>query len=79
MDKDTVFIKNEIRKIEIDKWIEGVKRNGDPGNSYVMEWILLNAKEYREKWDISLCKVCGKCEECGYNILSACDGHIKCD
>lgn len=78
MDDDlSLFLQTEIKKIEIDKWIEGIKRHNDPGNEFVLDWVSANAKEFREHWDNSKCKCCLKCCECGYNVVSACDGYIN--
>jgi hypothetical protein len=72
-----LFLNVEIKKIEIDKWDEGVRRHNDPGNDFVLEWVERNAKQFRYQWDISVCKCCEKCYACGYNLLSACDGYIN--
>lgn len=76
MTKD-LFIITEIKKIEIDKWIEGMKTSADPGNEFVLDWIERNAQCFRRAWDISKCKDCTQCEDCGYNLLSACNNFIE--
>ena len=72
------FIKAEIHKIDIDKWIFGEQIKRDPGREYILEWIDKNAPNFRQSWNKSKCKDCLNCEICGYNLLSACNGYIDC-
>ena len=44
-------MKDQIKLIEIYKWIESEKCGHDLGDKCIFEWIKNNAKEYREKWD----------------------------
>jgi hypothetical protein len=69
------FISVEIKKINIDKWIEGEKRHSDPGQEYTLFWIKEKAEEFRTSWDNSKCKTCIFCCDCGHNILSACENY----
>jgi len=78
MDKDFQrFINAEIQKIKDDKWIEGEKRNCDPGAEYEVEWVDKNAKNFRNAWNKSKCQDCIYCEKCGKLTLSACDDYVK--
>ncbi len=71
------FMEAQIHRIEVDKWEQGVFQHSDPGEDYVLDWVYHNAKEFRDGWQISLCKDCGNLRECGHNALSACDGFYK--
>ena len=77
MDEMEAFFKSEIKKIEIDKWDEGMRRHSDPGNEYVLEWVEKNAPWFRESWNNSCCRDCVNCIDCGYNIRTECDGLTK--
>ncbi len=70
------FIRIQVEKLKIDKWIEGERICSDPGIEYEFFWIEQNAKNYKNAWNISKCKSCGSRRHCGYNTLSACDGYI---
>jgi len=72
---DTSFKKymlNQIHKIEIDKWCEGEKIEGDPGVDFIKKWIRENGSKFHELWDKSLCKDCIHCEECGFKLKEKC-------
>ena len=45
------FMQSQIHEIEISKWLASEKAGHDLGNDYVMEWIKLYSKEYREQWN----------------------------
>ena len=45
------FMKEQIKAIEIYKWIESERRGYDLGNEASKEWIELYAKKFREDWD----------------------------
>ena len=70
--KPDKIIKAEIRKIEIDKWDEGVRRKNDPGDAFVMDWIKNNGPKFRKLWDNSKCKTCMNSDECGYKVEQIC-------
>lgn len=44
------FMMDQIREIEVHKWIESEKANRDLGQECVVLWIKLFAKSYRQKW-----------------------------
>lgn len=60
------------KKIEIEKWCEGCRLNHDPGDTYVMEWILNNGAWFREAWEKSLCNKCLFDQQCGYEVREEC-------
>lgn len=69
----------EIETIKFDKWLEGEKIHNDPGEHFVYEWVHNNAKEFRNRWEYSLCKCCNKWNKklrcgnlCGSKELSDC-------
>jgi len=67
------YLKIQKQKIEIDKWNEGCRRNTDPGQEYIIEWIEANAGWFREAWEGSLCKACRKILICGIELRNQCD------
>lgn len=69
----TKFMAAQIRKIEEDKWFEGIRIQSDPGKKFVIEWIMKRALWFRTAWDQSLCKDCCRASSCGHNLRSHCD------
>jgi hypothetical protein len=67
------FMKIQRKKIEIDKWCEGLVIHRDPGDEYVINWIFKNAGWFRRSWEQSCCKSCQFSEESGYNTLEECE------
>jgi len=67
------FMEAQIHKIEVEKWEQGVRQYSDPGDGFVLDWIYCNAKQFRDSWEISLCKDCSNIRCCGHYALSACD------
>ena len=67
------YMLNQIHKIEIEKWNEGVKIQDDPGMEYVLKWIREHGEEFKKLWNKSLCKDCIHCEDCGYKVLEKCE------
>ena len=67
------FVKAQIKRIEIDKWLEGVKIKNDPGQEFVLNWIGENAPEFRYSWENSLCRKCRQTYSCGHKALHECD------
>lgn len=45
------FMDEQIKEIEKYKWIESEKAGHDLGNDCCYEWILKNAKLFREKYE----------------------------
>jgi hypothetical protein len=66
------FMRVQKKKIEIDKWLEGYNKKGDPGQEFVIEWIFKNADWFRKAWEKSLCVKCVSMEECGYKVREYC-------
>ena len=71
----------QFRKIETDRYFEGIKRCHDPRNdeNYDLEWVHKNAIEFDKKWSESLCKNCKNFKECGFNLAKECNGFIEGD
>jgi len=67
------FIESQKHRIEFEKWIEGEKLKKDPGDEYILEWILKNAPDFRKQWEESDCVECIKWRECGYLVKKECD------
>jgi hypothetical protein len=76
VDKKKDFILCEIKKIDIDKWLEGCDKDYDPGQDYIFGWIKNNASQYRYDWEISKCSSCSKWYRCGWRALYYCDYHL---
>ncbi len=70
MDK---FLKVQVKRIELEKWYEGVRIQRDPGAAFIMKWIQHYAADYRTSWNDSLCKNCKYWSRCGLNAVSECD------
>ncbi len=66
------YMLNQIHKIEIEKWDEGVKIHDDPGIEYILKWIRENGEEFHRLWDKSICKDCIHCNDCGYKVVEKC-------
>lgn len=67
------YMLNQIKKIDIDKWNEGVRTQDDPGLEYIIEWIRKYGQEFHILWNKSLCKNCIHCEDCGYKVTERCE------
>jgi hypothetical protein len=67
------FVNVQIKKIEIEKWCEGVRLKRDPGKQYILNWIFSNAASFRMAWEQSLCKGCQHSDQCGYLVQTQCD------
>lgn len=44
------FMDDQVREIEIQKWLEGERRGCDPGQEFVSNWIAEHAREFRDRW-----------------------------
>lgn len=66
------YMLNQCHKIDIDKWNEGERIKNDPGMEFVLEWIRENGAEFHRLWDVSICKDCIRCEDCGYKVVEEC-------
>lgn len=71
------FIVSQIKKIEIDKWIEGVNTSCDPGEEYILKWITEQAKIFRDSWNKSCCRYCIHNNECGYYVKEECSSYLE--
>jgi len=65
------FIDAEAQAIEVAKWIEGEKIQGDPGKSFIAQWVKQYAKDFKNAWDKSCCKSCKN--KCKYNNTADCN------
>lgn len=74
---DDRFLYVQRRRIEHDKWCEGISLQRDPGTEYVMEWIRNYAGTFRMAWNNSLCRACRRFTECGLDVLTSCDRFDK--
>lgn len=73
------FIKAQFKKMETDKWDEGVRTKRDPGENYVIHWIELHADEFRKRWANCQCRTCSKVFDCGFKEATDCTYHfIEC-
>jgi hypothetical protein len=69
------YKKVQIQRINRDKWFEGERIKCDPGPTYIHWWIQQFAKNFRDGWNTSLCRGCVRCDDCGYEVKSMCDGY----
>lgn len=74
---DDRFLFVQRRRIEHDKWCEGIRLQRDPGSPYVYNWIENYAATYRDAWNNSLCHMCKNYRECGLLVLLECNKHEK--
>ena len=71
------FIESEKTKIEIDKWNHGTEIHKDPGDNYVLDWIVKHAPWFRNAWEDSKCKTCIHWKWCGWKVENDCKGYIN--
>jgi len=45
------YMADQIKEIEIHKWLESEKANRDLGEEAVKDWIEKHAAEFRERWE----------------------------
>ncbi len=65
-------MEDEIREIEIYKWIASEQAHRDLGQDAVLEWIKLYAPTFRECWDKNHGDINGNsCSGCAWR-LSGC-------
>ena len=69
------YLTVQIKRIEIDKWYEGIRIKNDPGRDYVLSWIEKKSSWFRSAWEESLCAQCARMEQCGYEVLNKCDNY----
>lgn len=65
------------RKIEIEKWCEGIRLKRDPGDEFVMQWIFNYGDWFRQSWNRSLCSHCALARKCGHEVRDRCDQFMK--
>ena len=70
------FLHTEMKTIDEAKWYYGEKIKRDPGQEYIVDWINRNAKEWREKWEASVCQHCISWMECGEKLKINCDNFV---
>jgi len=76
MNKQKDYLKKihaETKKIEIDKWYEGLRTHNDPGEKYIYSWIDEHGEEFHIKWLNCKCRTCTKSDICGYSEVEQCD------
>lgn len=44
-------MEDQVKEMEIHKWIESEKANQDLGEEALKDWIKKHAEEYRKKWE----------------------------
>ena len=71
------FLDIEIKKINVDKWIEGEKISADPGENFIHDWIKRNASNWRKEWDCSKCKHCKNWKDCSLLLKTECDNFCQ--
>jgi len=66
------FVKTELKKIDLDKYYEGMRIKDDPGQKFILDWINRNAKNWREEWESSCCQHCKHWFICGQEVRQDC-------
>lgn len=69
---DAKFMKCQVKKIDIDKWYEGLRTHRDPSSEYIFSWVKENAQSYRDQWFNSKCISCPNWETCGWKAAEQC-------
>ncbi len=72
------FMRAQSKKIEIEKWCEGVRMQRDPGMEFVVNWILNHGEWFRRAWEKSLCCKCRLSGYCGYEVREHCVQFSEC-
>lgn len=70
-----MFDKNEFkRKLHAEaKRMKSDKDKSGKGEDFYKDWVQKNAEKFSNDWNISKCKSCFHCEECGFKTLNKCD------
>ena len=66
------YMRVQVKKIEVDKWYEGINTKRDPGKPFIFEWISRNAAWFRTAWNDSLCRQCQNWQDCGHELRDEC-------
>ena len=45
------YMSDQIKEMEVHKWIESEKANRDLGEEALRDWITKHAQEFRNKWE----------------------------
>lgn len=45
------YMSDQIKEMEVHKWIESEKANRDLGEEALRDWITKHAQEFRDKWE----------------------------
>ncbi len=45
------YMHDQIKSIEVDKWVEGERIGCDPGQQFILDWIKTNSIKYRKEWE----------------------------
>jgi hypothetical protein len=45
------YMADQIKEIELYKWLESEKANRDLGEEAIKDWIEKHAAEFRERWE----------------------------
>ncbi len=69
------FLHVQRRRIEHDKWCEGIRLSRDPGKEFIHRWIQSYAGTFRDAWNHSLCHGCKHYRQCGLLVLRECDDY----
>jgi len=69
------FLKAQVHYVEEAKYFEGINKNYDPGEKYILDWINSQASIFREQWNASKCKMCTSGGECGDLLKKFCEGY----
>lgn len=69
------FLKAQIKYVEDSKYFEGINKNYDPGEKFILEWVKTQANNFRARWDDSKCKLCTSGGKCGDKLKKFCEGY----
>ncbi len=71
-DPNKRFLFVQVKRINLDKWYEGIRIKRDPGSHYVYRWIDEKAESFRNNWNNSRCRFCEHWHACGHEIRAHC-------
>ena len=70
------FLQTEMKKIDEDKYLEGLRSHNNPGIDFILDWIDCNAENWRIEWESSDCQHCLHWRVCGHKAIKECKDFI---
>ena len=74
MERD--FLECEIKRLLVEKWLEGERIHADPGDSFMLKMIEEHGPEWRDLWPRCSCKDCRCLHDCGWKMIVDCPNKL---